>query len=65
MWSRCGRAAGGTLFAANSGDLFIGDSLVDHSAFVYLMSRGGAYLTTFRAGGDPRAMARMIASYID
>ena len=42
-----------------------GDSLVDHSAFIYLMSRKGAYLTMFRTGGDPRAMARTIASYID
>jgi protein SCO1/2 len=39
--------------------------LVDHSAFTYLMSRDGAYLTMFRAGTDPQAMARTIASYID
>lgn len=40
------------------------DYLVDHSAFIYLMSRDGAYLTMFSAGTDPQAMARTIASYI-
>ena len=41
------------------------DARVNHSAFVYLMSRDGAYLTMFRAGADPQTMARMIASYIE
>ncbi len=40
------------------------DYLVDHSAYIYLMSRDGSHLTTFRAGADPQAMARMIASNI-
>jgi hypothetical protein len=29
------------------------------------MSRDGTYLTMFRAGADPLAMARAIATYID
>ncbi len=41
------------------------DYLVGHSAFTYLMSRDGSYLTMFRAGADPLAMARAIATYID
>ena len=41
------------------------DALVVHSAFIYLMSREGGYLTMFRTGADPQAMARMIASYIE
>jgi protein SCO1/2 len=40
-------------------------ALVDHSAVFYLMSRDGAYLTMFRSGVDPQAMARTIASYIE
>ena len=41
------------------------DYLVDHTGYVYLIGRDGAFLTMFRGGSDPKKMAQTIASYID
>lgn len=41
------------------------DYLVDHSGFVYLMGRDGAFLTMFRGGTGPENMAATIADYLE
>ena len=38
--------------------------LMDHSAYIYLMSADGAYLTHFGAGTDPEAMAERIRRFL-
>ncbi len=40
------------------------DYLVDHSNFVYLMGRNGAFLTMFRGATDPRKISTTISGYI-
>lgn len=40
------------------------DYLMDHSSFVYLMSRDGKYLTHFTPGIPPDKMAQAIAKYL-
>lgn len=42
-----------------------GDYLVDHTSYVYLMGRDGAFLTMFRGATDPKRIASTIAGYID
>jgi protein SCO1/2 len=39
--------------------------LMDHSSFVYLMGRGGEFLTMFPHGIDPSRMAETIGAYVD
>lgn len=41
------------------------DYLVDHTSFVYLMGRDGAFLTMFRGATDPEKIALTISGYLD
>lgn len=41
------------------------DYLMDHSSFVYLMGPDGEFLTMFRGGTDPEAIAKTVARYIE
>ncbi|MGE4219308.1 MAG: SCO family protein [Alphaproteobacteria bacterium] len=41
------------------------DYLMDHTSFIYLMGPDGNFLTMFRYGMQPAAMAEAIAAFID
>ena len=53
------------VFYQKASDPSATDYLMNHSSFVYLMGRGGEFLTMFRGATKPEAMAETISAYIE